>query len=277
MGSDISLPSDAIGIYSCSDLHTDWDENMDMLRKHVEVSTRREDRVLLVCGDISADLGIWEKTIVLLKKAYYRIFFTFGNNELRIKRGEIFQDSMEKYELICKLCDKLGVEMSPGLVRDHWIVPLHCWYQADFEPSWDGHLTYQKGWLDFRECKFKNYEYDKVGDYFLALNQKLMDPILLQDDRKVISFSHFLPRMELLPFYSKMIRPSLSLVVGHVGLESQIRKLKSTIHVYGHSHIDGDCEIKGVRYVQHALAHPRERDHTFKGDYHPKLIQIIKK
>jgi hypothetical protein len=42
-------------------------------------------------------------------------------------------------------------------------------------------------------------------------------------------------------------------------LDEQIRKLGSAIHVFGHSHINRDLIIEGVRYIQNALSYPRER------------------
>jgi hypothetical protein len=35
--------------------------------------------------------------------------------------------------------------------------------------------------------------------------------------------------------------------------------MKSIIHVFGHSHINTDRVIDGVRYVSNALRYPRER------------------
>ena len=42
-------------------------------------------------------------------------------------------------------------------------------------------------------------------------------------------------------------------------LDEQIRRLGSAVHVFGHSHINRDLRIDGVRYVQHALRYPKER------------------
>jgi hypothetical protein len=74
----------------------------------------------------------------------------------------------------------------------------------------------------------------------------------------VITLSHFLPRRELLPAVEKLSFRGLPLVAGAPALDCQIRALKAVIHVFGHSHIDFDQEIEGIRYVHHAFYYPRE-------------------
>jgi hypothetical protein len=68
-----------------------------------------------------------------------------------------------------------------------------------------------------------------------------------------------------------MMNRNLPLVIGDERIEKIIRKLNSKIHIFGHTHLDFDSFIDGVRYIQHPLAHPRERKFTF-GNYSPKLI-----
>src|SRR5262249_41230958 len=78
-------------------------------------------------------------------------------------------------------------------------------------------------------------------------------------DGPVITLSHFLPRRELLPAVEKLSFKGLPLVAGTLALDRQIRALNAVIHVFGHSHIDFDQEIEGVRYIHHAFKYPREK------------------
>ena len=41
-------------------------------------------------------------------------------------------------------------------------------------------------------------------------------------------------------------------------IEERLRALGAGTHVFGHSHINLDLVIDGVRYVQNALDYPRE-------------------
>src|SRR5262245_57255587 len=48
------------------------------------------------------------------------------------------------------------------------------------------------------------------------------------------------------------------IVAGTLALDRQVRALNAVTHVFGHSHIDFDQVIEGVRYVHHAFDYPRE-------------------
>ncbi|HYW08298.1 MAG TPA: hypothetical protein VE913_15175, partial [Longimicrobium sp.] len=48
----------------------------------------------------------------------------------------------------------------------------------------------------------------------------------------------------------------LPAVAGSLGIEAQIRRLGSAVHVFGHTHIPVDRVIDSVRYVQHYFRPP---------------------
>ena len=75
----------------------------------------------------------------------------------------------------------------------------------------------------------------------------------------VLSYSHFLPRQELLPERRMLILADLHKVSGSLLLEDQVRRLMPNVHVFGHTHIPMDVTIEGIRYVQWALGMPREQ------------------
>jgi hypothetical protein len=85
------------------------------------------------------------------------------------------------------------------------------------------------------------------------------EPHLRTYDGPVVSFSHFLPRRDLLPPTERLRFKGLPIVAGCSALDQQIRQLQSHVHVFGHSHIGCDRIIDGVRYVQNPLRYPRER------------------
>ena len=82
--------------------------------------------------------------------------------------------------------------------------------------------------------------------------------LIAADGDTVITFSHFLPRQELLPEKRFLVEPFLSSVVGSVFLENQIRRLMPDLHLFGHSHTPIDLVLDGIRYVQWPLGYSRE-------------------
>lgn len=52
---------------------------------------------------------------------------------------------------------------------------------------------------------------------------------------------------------SRLLYKELGRVCCSGGLERQLRRLGSDVHVFGHTHINWDKTHNGVRYVQHPL------------------------
>ncbi|CAM9155197.1 unnamed protein product [Heterosigma akashiwo] len=75
----------------------------------------------------------------------------------------------------------------------------------------------------------------------------------------IISFSHFLPRIELCPEKRFLREPMITKVIGSDPLERQVRRLGSDLHIYGHLHIPMDIELGGVRYCHWPLGSAREQ------------------
>jgi hypothetical protein len=76
----------------------------------------------------------------------------------------------------------------------------------------------------------------------------------------VISFSHFLPRLELIPEKRFLFLPTLSKAVGSDYLRARVAEIGPTLHLFGHTHFGWDATLDdGVRYVQAPLSYPAER------------------
>lgn len=235
-------------ILAISDLHTDFRENLRLIEQ-IPASLYSGD-VLIVAGDIADNTEIIKRTLSLLRSRFKTVLYMPGNHELWV-RGEEY-DSIEKLFRILSLCHSLDIQTTPTKINDLWVVPLFSWYDSEFDsgPA-DNEL---EGWADFHYCKWPQ-GIRQVHEYLIGLNL----PNIKSYDGTVISFSHFLPRIELLPAREKLRFKGLGKVAGCRLIESQIRRLKSVTHVFGHSHINRDCEIEGVRYVQNALSYPKER------------------
>jgi hypothetical protein len=236
-------------IFATSDLHTDIKENWLLIQQLSDVSYRQD--ALIVAGDIADKMEIIENTLTLLKNKFQHVFYLPGNHELWVRYDDC--DSVEKLHRVLELCDTLGVQTRPASVYGLWIVPLFSWYDSSFATTDAESHSELSGWADFHFCKWPE-EIRSLSEFFLKLNESRLDPRGL-----TISFSHFLPRRDLLPAPEYLKFKGLPHVAGCLSLEDQIRTLQSTIHVFGHSHISCDRVVDGVRYVQNALRYPRER------------------
>src|SRR5262245_56574657 len=235
-------------IFAVSYLHTDFAENRRQLQQVSSTSYLRD--VLVVAGDIADDLSIIDWTLRKLRSQFGKVFYVPGNHELWVRGGEC--DSVEKFRQVLHLCDKIGIYTQPGRAGKTWIVPLFSWYESDYDRQGEADVTSLEGWADFYFCKWP-IEIGSVSEYFLKLNESRIK----EYDGSVITLSHFLPRRELLPAVERLSFKGLPLVAGAPALDRQIRALNATVHVFGHSHIDFDQEIEGVRYVHHAFDYPR--------------------
>lgn len=236
-------------IFAVSDLHTDFAENRSRLRRLSSICYLED--VVVVAGDIADDLEIIAWTLRTLRSKFAKVFYVPGNHELWVRKEPY--DSVEKFHQILSLCDEIGILTRPALAGGAWIIPLFSWYEAGFDDDNTAEAATLEGWADFYFCKWPD-EVQPVSEYFLKLNE----PNICAYDGAVISVSHFLPRRELLPPVSDLSFKGLPLVAGAQGLDRQIRALKAAIHVFGHSHIDYDQVIDGVRYVHSVFGYPEE-------------------
>ena len=101
----------------------------------------------------------------------------------------------------------------------------------------------------------------EVAEYFDGLNK--ID--VSASTRGVITFSHFLPRIDVMPNAIPLRHRYLYPVLGTTRLEERLRKLNSTTHVYGYSHVNRRVTIDGVTYINHAFGYPQETWIASKG------------
>jgi len=247
-------------VFAISDLHTDFGANRLLLERLS--ATQYEGDALLVAGDVADDLKTIGDSLALLRSRFGQVFFTPGNHELWVRRDEC--DSIEKLFRVLELCERLDVKTGPSKVGEVWVVPLFSWYCADFDTEATDADSQLEAWADFHFCRWPA-GLASPAEYLLRMNE----PRVKNYDAPVISFSHFLPRRDLLPPTDQLRFKGLPSVAGCRSLEQQIRTMNSRTHVFGHSHINCDKLIDGVRYVQNALRYPRERDNS---PFDPKMV-----
>lgn len=284
-------------IFAISDLHVDFPEN---LRHMLSLSNHDYvDDTLIIAGDVCDSLSRLEKLLVSLQQKFRQLAYVPGNHELWV-RDEGAPDSLEKFNAIVGLCQRLGVYTEPFRVgqgqRAVWLVPLYSWYRTA-EADRHSLLIAKEGedwensyWMDKYYCSWPDRlisDCGAIADYFLSLNSEAIARIY---DAPILSFSHFLPRKELIfddpelavhfceadaviPSYPKDPAPAFNFtrVAGCGKLNEQIRQLGSVMHVYGHQHHQRNRSIAGITYVSNCLGYARER-RRLGGYIAPKLM-----
>lgn len=260
-------------LFAISDLHVQYPANWRWL---LGLPMRRyEDDALIVAGDISHDVGDVTRCLSMLSSKFRHVFFLPGNHDVWLKNDE-YPDSIAKLDALLEAADNLGVHTRPLRLGDDAapfvVVPLHSWYDSSLgvdDPLSKEDADLIHGWSDEHFCKWPKGT--APTDVFRRNESVIADVKARYPGVPVISFSHMVPRRDLLPARNYLTFGFLPHVVGSTTLEAQLRQLGSAVHVFGHSHISCERALDGVRYVQNALGYPRERE---QWSLTPRLLQV---
>jgi len=162
--------------------------------------------------------------------------------------------------------------MTPLHLRKVSIIPLFGWYDYSFGLPFPETLEI---WTDFTACRWpQGLDEKAVTQYFIKMNEQYINEKDSRDRRKdfmeygvnrnVISFSHFLPSIDLMPSYITADKRILYPVLGSSLLEHQVRRLGSDIHIYGHSHVNRRVFKDNTLYINNAFGYPYEARITAK-------------
>ena len=296
-----------------SDLHVEHKDNLRLVEGWSR--TRYQNDILLLAGDVTDDMILLARVLRSVKSKFRKVFFVPGNHELWVREQDESTDSLSKFYNVLMLCDQLGVHYTPHKVEvsgdkqgSVWIVPLFSWYATPEDDLQDSlyvkpsaaenvSLMYNM-WMDNKMCIWPHLP-DNMSKsrYFTSINEPTVQQAY---DAPVISFSHFLPRRELIGSSEEdriqvsrerarngccQLKPNnkcqggaknfnFARVAGCHSLEKQIRKIGASVHVYGHQHRNRDRVIEGVRYVSHCLGKPAEQKDGWTWHYKsgPKLV-----
>ncbi len=259
-------------ILALSDIHVDQPENLAWLAQLAR-DDYRED-VLLLAGDVSHDATRFADALSMLRQRFAQVFFVPGNHDLWLMRQET-GDSLAKFHRLLALCQKLGVQTSPQTLelpdRRVSILPLFSWYARPEEGEDSLYVPcaqeqHASHWCDNYLIRWPDTLAITPARYFLSLNEP---HLAARPGGEVITFSHFLPRRELMP--SSLTDETLARVTGGSGfnfsrvagtalLDQQIRRAGATRHIYGHQHRNRVRSVAGVTYLSCCLGYVAERN-----------------
>jgi predicted phosphodiesterase len=234
-------------VFALSDLHIDYDVNAKWVAD-LSIAEYQDD-VLILAGDVTDSWRLLDWCLSALARRFKKVLFVPGNHDLWVIREDREMNSLQKFDDVRAVAESSGASMQTFRENGISIIPLLAWYDYSFgEPS----EKLRAVWMDYRACRWPHgYTEKDVTAHFAAFNDKQVSVV----GDTVITYSHFLPRIDLMPgFARKLLYP----VLGSARLESQLRKLNSKIHVYGHSHVNRHVKIDGVSYINNAFGYPRE-------------------
>lgn len=237
-------------VFAVSDIHVDYAENhrwvMDLSTSEFATDT------LLLAGDVTPDLALLAEVLGHLRQCFAHVFFVPGNHDLWVRDAE-YDCSLQKFAAIERLCGELDVAMTPRHLSGLSIVPMLAWYDFSFGKP-DRYL--RRAWRDFRACNWPAELEDEqaITRHFLAMNEAHLD---MANDC-LISFSHFLPRLDVMPAQIPEHRRRVYPVLGSDQLGRQVERLRPDIHVYGHSHVNQSVRLDGTCFINNAFAYPDE-------------------
>jgi predicted phosphodiesterase len=243
-------------IFALSDIHVDHDDNAKWLRGLSAADYRRD--LLILAGDITHRQPLLAWCLNEFARRFAQVLFVPGNHDLWVMGEAPGKTSLQKFDEVVATAADCGVSMRPYLGNGTLIAPLLGWYDYSFgEPGED----LLQRWSDFYACRWPpGFDPANVAEHFAAMN---LSQVPAGVDR-VMTFSHFLPRLDLVPRYVPAQHRILDPVLGSTRLDAQLRRLGSVAHVYGHSHINRKVRIDGVEYFNNAFGYPHEETITAK-------------
>ena len=274
-----SSSNDHVRLFAVSDVHVENEANARWIESLSDTAYKKD--AIIVAGDVCDDLETLMAALVILRSKFAAVYFTAGNHDLWLSPGET--DSLSKLNTILQRCEAAGVTVGAGRVGTPytgvWVCPLLSWHHKTFdtEPDLQGFAIppVEQCMSDYRNTRFAkplDPHTDAVAKAFDVLNEDVVAKLPAARTEPLVTFSHFLPRVELLPEKRYLTLPVLAKASGSSFLHERILALQPTMHAFGHTHFGWDAKLDdGVRYVQAALAYPGERIsrwHTLKvGDF----------
>lgn len=248
-------------VFGVSDLHVDYAENLTWVEALSQQDYQAD--VVLVAGDISHKLELTRRCLALFQERFAHVLFVAGNHDLWLTSKET-RHSIDKFDELQQTLDQQGIVQEALYTPQVSLVPLQSWYDYSFgEPD----TKLRNIWVDYRRCRWPNqWEPAQVAEHFSAMNP---DPNL-RPELPCITFSHFMPRMDLLPPIAVKHFGFLLPILGSAAIDEQLRQHQPQIHLYGHSHVNVDKTLDGIRYINNARGYPKEPRHESR-----RLLQLL--
>ena len=233
-------------LFAISDLHVDCPHDRHRNRRWLMQLPVRPNDAVIVAGDVCTGLKVLRKTLAtLIERFGAGVFYCPGNHELWTHKGG--KNSIQKLLEIFLLCDELGVHTTPTELGDNLaIVPLQGWWMGDHEgvskrlrrglsrkfDTMDSVCSWPPCIGDGNDKH--NGHHKGISNFFYAINERALAQCNFGRERFVVTFGHYVPSPVFVEGAPLEMMPVLC---AGPTLASQIKRLGSAVHVFGHSHI----------------------------------------
>ena len=271
-------------IATVSDLHTDFPENREALVKLAVAIHHRGADLVVVAGDVSHRFDRVDRALRAFREVAPRVAYVPGNHEMWFDvpfarvRPEL--DSWQRYRAdLRKVAEDAGAHYLPAgpLILGEVAIAGTCgWY--DYSLMLPAYRT-QVGlealeakqfggvmWSDLRYVAFRHPDGRLMTDPEVAaqmefdlsrqLEQLDADPTV----EEIVVVTHHQPFSEIVHRTGTLPWEYFNAFMGSAGLgETIIGSAKVRTAVYGHTHLIGSFDVRGIRVFGTALGYPRER------------------
>jgi len=293
-----SDPTEISAVWCVSDAHCDHPQNLNFF-KLLSTTMHKRDLLILagdISNQMSTIIGTLSLckdrfAEVFFVPGNHELWVTTDEGfKDTPQASRPYQDSMGKLQCILDTCERLGVRTRPAVYNSGgealWVAPVLSWHARSFdtepaiEDDWDGIGPLEAQVSDFRYAVWsENLDpaTDAVADAIDAVNDSWGEQLppedlkawetvhnATQEEReathtRVVSFSHFVPLLELAPEKRFLFYPNLNKAIGSFALQNRVTSLRPDVHIFGHTHFGWDSMVNSTRFVQAPLAMPKER------------------
>jgi len=241
-------------VFAVSDIHADYAVNAQWVAGLSDTDYRED--VLILAGDVTDELPLLERCLSTFVRCFRKVLFVPGNHELWVARDGEDRSSLQKFSEVLSVVESTGASTQTFFERGVMIIPFFAWYDYSFgEPNEE----LRARWSDYHACRWpEGYAEAQIAAHFAAMNRQRHIGLPVDSAQKVITFSHFLPRIDVMPSFIPESKKFIYPILGTAGLDHEIRRLNSSVHVYGHSHVNRRVELDGVLYINNAFGYPNE-------------------
>lgn len=256
-----------MNLWAISDLHIGFEDN----RRAVEGLVASPDDWLIIAGDTGESPAHLDFVLGVLARRFAQIIWTPGNHDLwtpqTIADG---RRGVAHYERLVKLCRSYGVltpedpyAVWPGGGARTAIVPTFVLYDYSFRPD-DVTLERAVAWAaeDGVRCADEDLLSphpfpSRVAWCTARLAETEARLSAIPADTRIILVNHWPLRREdaVVPRV-----PRFSIWCGTRRTEDWLRRFAIDTVVYGHLHLRGERETRGVRFHEVSLGYPRQWD-----------------